>query len=93
MTLSCLETDLSLYFHCLHLVLVLALLSWSHEELCERDRHRRTLTLSHSELDVEVNRCTNDRLGHHQNILQTDNDHKIWKYLTSNNDRQTWHIS
>ena len=55
----------------------------------ETDRHRQTdrqteLTLSYSQLDVEVNWSTDDGLGHDKNILETNDDNQIRKYLTTN---------
>jgi len=35
----------------------------------------RTLTLGNTKFDLEMNWCADDRLGHHKNVFQTnDND-------------------
>jgi len=42
----------------------------------------RQLTLSNSQLDLEVNWSTDNRLGYNKNILETNDDDQIRKYLT-----------
>ena len=49
----------------------------------EKDIGSSRLTLSNTQLDLEVDWCTDDGLGHDKHVLQTNDDDKIWKYLTS----------